>query len=133
MGNGVRKLLQLGDGLRKLRGAFRYACFENGVRPVELLACLRQSSFNPFSFRDITGNFRRSNDRSKRAFDWRNRQRNIYWLSVLTLADGFKMFDFFAATNEGENIGLFALTILRNEHRHRFSYGLRSGVAKHLL
>src|SRR5260221_589210 len=69
----------------------------------------------PLALGNVTDNLRGADDLSLRIFDRRDGQRDVYQTPVLTLADGFVMFDALAASDASYNDRLFVLPFLRDQ------------------
>src|SRR5260370_981768 len=87
----------------------------------------------PLVLGNVTDNLRGADDLSLRIFDRRDGQRDVYQTPVLTLADGFVMFDALAAPNALDDRFLFVLVFWRDQNLDVLANYLFGHVAKDSL
>src|SRR5260370_491485 len=87
----------------------------------------------PLVLGNVTDNLRGADDLSLRIFDRRDGQRDVYQTPVLTLADGFVMFDALAPSNAFNNHRLFVLPFWRDQYPHGFADNLLGLVSEESL
>ena len=82
------------------------------------------------AIRDFTGDLGSSDNTAGRIFDWRDSQGDVDDGTVLALANGIEMLNPFAATDAGEDLVLFRLTILGDNQRDMASDGFLGAIAE---
>src|SRR5258706_275678 len=87
----------------------------------------------PLVLGNVTDNLRGADDLSLRIFDRRDGQRDVYQTPVLTLADGFVMFDALAPSKALDDRFLFFLLFWRDQNPDVFPDNLFGLVSKESL
>ena len=103
------------------------------LRRIHDLGLFLQRLLGPLALRDVTGNFRSTNNHAAAVSNRRNRRRNVDPRAILPHAHGFEMLHALAPSNARQNVGLLIHPIRREKHQHGFAHGFCCRVAKYFL